>query len=78
MDAQRYERAEAVVAHALSEAQRRHLRGVASLAAQLIEAQWAVNRQDAAHASYERYVAAFTDADDRALLRAAAPWLRAS
>jgi hypothetical protein len=73
-----YERAETIASHALSEAQRRQLPGIVTLAAQLIRAQWAVERHDAARASYDRYVEAFTDADERELLRAAAPWLRAS
>jgi hypothetical protein len=78
MDAREYELAEEVASHALSQAQRRHVEGVVVLAAALIEAQWTVNRRDAARASYQRYEQAFSDPADRAQLRAAAPWLRAS
>lgn len=73
-----FERAEAVASHALSEAQRHDVVGIVPLAARLIQAQWAQDRQTAAHASYERYAQALTDQNDLAQLRAAAPWLRAS
>lgn len=72
------ERAEAIASHALSEAQRRGIAGIVPLAALLIQAQWAQDRQAAAHASYERYAQSLTDSNDLAQLRAAAPWIRAS
>ncbi|HEX8807057.1 MAG TPA: ATP-binding protein, partial [Candidatus Aquilonibacter sp.] len=72
-----FARAEAVVAHALSEAQHRQLRGLGSLVAHLVQAQWMVERPEAAKASYERYARALEDPDDLELLRAAAPWLNA-
>ena len=75
METQAYARAESIAAHALSEAQRRGLAGLGSLAAQLVRAQWSVDRRDAAKASYERYSRAFDDPRDAQALRDAAPWL---
>ncbi|HTU71666.1 MAG TPA: ATP-binding protein [Candidatus Baltobacteraceae bacterium] len=77
MDTRQYTRAESIVAHALSEAQHRGLSGMGSLVAQLVLAQWTVERHEAAKASYERYAQAFADPRDLQLLREAAPWLRA-
>jgi AAA ATPase domain len=77
METRAYARAEAVAAHALSEAQHRGLRGLGSLAAHLVQAQWTVERPEAARASYERYARAFDDPKDLELLREAAPWLNA-
>ena len=77
METHAFARAEAVAAHALSEAQHRGLRGLGSLAAHLVQAQWTVERPDAARASYERYARAFEDPRDLEALREAAPWLHA-
>jgi hypothetical protein len=77
MDTRAFARAEAVAAHALSEAQHRRLPGLGSLAAHLVQAQWIGERQEAAKASYERYARAFEGTSDLELLRAAAPWLNA-
>jgi predicted ATPase len=71
-----HERALSVASHALSEAQRRGVHGLGTLAGQLVLAQWAVDRRDAAKASYERYARAFADPNDLAKLREAAPWAR--
>jgi hypothetical protein len=78
MDSKQYARVEAIVAHALSEGQRRGLDGLGALAAQLVLAQWAVERTEVARASYERYAQALTDPRDLQQLRDAAPWLQAS
>jgi predicted ATPase len=75
METRAFARAEAVVAHALSEAQHRELHGLGSLAAHLVQAQWMVERPEAAKASYERYARALQDPSDLEQLRAAAPWL---
>lgn len=75
MQTHAYARAEAVAAHALSEAQHRELPHLGLLAAQLVQAQWSVERHEAAKASYERYARAFEDPDDLQVLRNAAPWL---
>ena len=75
METHAFSRAESVAAHALSEAQHRELRGLGTLAANLVEAQWTVERPDAARASYERYARAFDDPNDLRALREAAPWL---
>jgi len=77
MDTHAFTRAESVAAHALSEAQHRGLRGLGSLAAHLVQAQWSVERPEAARASYERYAHALEDPHDLELLREAAPWLNA-
>ncbi|MGB6986707.1 MAG: ATP-binding protein [Candidatus Aquilonibacter sp.] len=77
METRAYARAESVAAHALSEAQHRGLRGLGSLAAHLVQAQWTGERSEAAKASYERYARAFEDPKDLELLREAAPWLNA-
>lgn len=69
-----YARAESVAAHALSEAQHRGILPLGGLAAQLVQAQWMVDRRDAARASYERYAHAFEDPRDLQVLRDAAPW----
>ncbi len=74
MEMRAFARAEGVAAHALSEAQHRELRGLGSLAAHLVEAQW-MERPEAAKASYERYARALEDPSDLELLRAAALWL---
>jgi AAA ATPase domain len=70
----RNEQALSVASHALSEAQRRGIRGLGALAGQLIRAQWAVDRRDAAKASFERYTRAFVDPVDLQQLREAAVW----
>jgi AAA ATPase domain len=75
MEARLFARAEAVAALALSEAQHRGLAHLGALAAQLVQAQWSVERHEAAKASYERYAHAFEDPHDLQLLRNAAPWL---
>jgi hypothetical protein len=75
METRAFARAEAIVAHALSEAQHRELRGLGSLAAHLVQAQWTVERPEAAKASYERYARAFEDPEDLEMLREAATWL---
>jgi len=75
MEARAFARAESVAAHALSEAQYRGIRGLGTLAAHLVQAQWTVERPDAARASYERYARAFEDPKDLEALREAAPWL---
>ncbi|MGD0969531.1 MAG: ATP-binding protein [Candidatus Aquilonibacter sp.] len=67
-------RAEAVAAHALSEAQHRGISPLGELAAHLVQAQWMVDRHDAARASYERYARAFDDPRDVQILNDAAPW----
>ena len=67
-------RAEAVAAHALSEAQHRGISPLGGLAAHLVQAQWMVDRHDAARASYERYARAFEDPSDLQALHDAAPW----
>jgi len=67
-------RAEAVAAHALSEAQHRGISPLGELAAHLVQAQWMVDRHDAARASYERYARAFEDPRDLQVLYDAAPW----
>jgi AAA ATPase domain len=72
------QRALSIASHALSEAQRRGLRGLGTLAGQLVLAQWSVDRHDAARASYERYTRAFIDPTDLEKLREAAPWARVS
>ena len=77
MEIRAFARAESVAAHALSEAQHRGLRGLGSLAAHLVQAQWTVERPEAARASYERYARAFEDPKDLEALREAAPWLNA-
>lgn len=77
METRAFARAESVAAHALSEAQHRGLRGLGSLAAHLVQAQWTSERSEAAKASYERYARAFDDPKDLELLREAAPWLNA-
>jgi ABC-type cobalamin/Fe3+-siderophores transport system ATPase subunit len=77
METRAFARAESVAAHALSEAQHRGLRGLGSLAAHLVQAQWTGERSEAAKASYERYARAFDDPKDLELLREAAPWLNA-
>jgi ABC-type cobalamin/Fe3+-siderophores transport system ATPase subunit len=77
MEMRAFTRAEAVAAHALSEAQHRGLQRLASLAALLVRAQWNGERPDAAKASYERYARAFDDPKDLELLREGAPWLNA-
>ncbi len=77
METRAFARAESVAAHALSEAQHRGLRGLGSLAAHLVQAQWTGERTEAAKASYERYARAFEDPKDLELLREAAPWLNA-
>lgn len=69
METRAFVRAEAVAAHALSEAQHRELRGLGSLAAHLMLAQWTVERPEAAKASYERYSHALDDPKDLELLR---------
>ena len=66
-------RAEAIAAHALSEGQHRKLSGLGALAAQLVQAQWTVDRRDAARASFARYAQAFDDPRDLELLRASEP-----
>ncbi len=71
---QRHEQALSVASHAISEAQRRGIRGLGALAGQLIRAQLAVNRNDAAKASFERYTHAFVDPVDLQHLREAAAW----
>jgi hypothetical protein len=78
METRQRSRAVSVASHSLSEAQRRGLSGLGTLAALLVSAQWAVDRRDAAKASYERYTRAFVDADDLRALRDAAPWAQAS
>lgn len=75
MEAHMFARAESVAALALSEAQHRGLPHLGPLAAQLVRAQWSVERHEAAKASYERYARAFEDPHDLQLLRNAAPWL---
>ena len=75
MEAHAFARAESVAALALSEAQHRGLAHLGALAAQLVQAQWSVERHDAAKASYERYARAFEDPHDLQVLRNAAPWL---
>jgi hypothetical protein len=77
METRAFGRAEAVAAHALSEAQHRGLRGLGTLAANLVRAQWTIERADAARASYERYARAFDDPADLEALREAAPWVNA-
>ncbi len=67
-------RAEVVAAHALSEAQHRGISPLGELAAHLVQAQWTVDRRDAARASYERYSRAFEDQRDLQVLYDAAPW----
>ncbi|HUA09554.1 MAG TPA: ATP-binding protein [Candidatus Acidoferrales bacterium] len=57
VDTASYPRAESIAAHALSEAQRRGLRGLGALAAQLISAQESAGRPDAARSSRKRYAA---------------------
>jgi hypothetical protein len=75
MEAHAFARAESVAALALSEAQHRELPHLGALAAQLVQAQWSVERHEAAKASYERYASAFEDPHDLQVLRNAAPWL---
>ena len=75
MEAHAFARAESVAALALSEAQHRGLAHLGALAAQLVQAQWSVDRHEAAKASYERYARAFEDPHDLQVLRSAAPWL---
>jgi hypothetical protein len=77
MEEHSYARAESVAALALSEAQHRELPHLGSLAAQLVRAQWVVDRHEAARASYERYARAFEDPGDLQALHDAAPWLTA-
>ena len=73
-ETQAHARAEAVAAHALSEAQRRGISPLGALAAHLVQAQWMVDRHEAARASYERYARAFDDPRDLQTLYDAAPW----
>ncbi|MGB6060874.1 MAG: AAA family ATPase [Candidatus Aquilonibacter sp.] len=75
MEARAFAQAESVAALALSEAQHRKLPHLGALAAQLVQAQWSVERHEAAKASYERYARAFEDPHDLQVLRDAAPWL---
>jgi hypothetical protein len=74
VETRNHPRAEAVAAHALSEAQHRSISPLGRLAAQLVQAQWMVDRHDAARASYARYASAFEDPRDLQTLRDAAPW----
>jgi hypothetical protein len=74
METRGHARAEAVAAHALSEAQHRGISPLGELAAHLVQAQWMVDRHDAARASYERYARAFEDPRDLQILDDAAPW----
>jgi hypothetical protein len=74
MEAREHARAEAVAAHALSEAQHRGISPLGEFAANLVRAQWMVDRQDAARASYERYARAFEDPRDLQILYDLAPW----
>jgi hypothetical protein len=74
METRELTRAEAVAAHALSEAQHRGISPLGELAAHLVRAQWMVDRQDAARASFERYAQAFEDPRDVKILNDAAPW----
>jgi hypothetical protein len=74
MGTRAHARAESVAAHALSEAQHRGISPLGRLAAQLVQAQWMVDRHDAARASYERYARALDDPRDVQVLRDAAPW----
>ncbi len=73
----RLDRANEVFQHALDEATRRKLPGVAALAAQLVLAQWFNDENERAVKNYERFSNQFTAPFDRAALHAAGMWFAA-